>query len=140
MMFPHPTAPSRQDPLPETSIQFYSSFCFVKTRTPWMMKLSTDLLQNVEHVANIGNFRSATEIYYLNLQLHSPLHLSSSRQRIRKQIQMDLSLHLGNPRRLLHSQTEKSSNWATMGLGFSDNTSRLASLTIIQANISHVTT
>src|ERR1700678_4179076 len=74
MMFPHPTAPSRQDPLPETSIQFYSSFCFVRMRTPWMMKLSTDLWQNVEHVANIANFRSATEIYYLNLQLHSPLH------------------------------------------------------------------
>src|ERR1700678_4047876 len=72
MMFPHPTAPSRQDPLPETSIQFYSSFCFVRTRTPWMMKLSTDLWQNVEHVANIANFRTATKIYYLNLQLHSP--------------------------------------------------------------------
>src|ERR1700678_3436222 len=72
MMFPHPTAPSRQDPLPETSIQFYSSFCFVRTRTPWIIKLSTDLWQNVEHVANIANFRSATEIYYLNLQLHSP--------------------------------------------------------------------
>src|SRR5271155_5814007 len=105
-----------------------------------MMKLSTDLWQNVEHVANIANFRSATEIYYLNLQLHSPLHLSRSRQRIRKQIQMDLSLHLGNPgKRLLHSQTEKSSNQAAMGLGFSDNTSRLASLTMIQANISRIT-
>src|ERR1700679_1956138 len=105
-----------------------------------MMKLSTDLWQNVEHVANIANFRSATEIYYLNLQLHSPLHLSRSRQRIHKQIQMDLSLHLANPKRLLPSQTEKSSNRAAMGLGFSNNTSRLASLTMIQANISHVTT
>src|ERR1700678_4288324 len=105
-----------------------------------MMKLSTDLWQKVEHVANIANFRSATEIYYLNLQLHSPLHLSRSRQRIRKKIQMDLSLYLGNPRRLLHSQTEKSSNRSAMGLGFSDNTLRLASLTMIQANISRVTT
>src|SRR5271155_2003838 len=41
-----------------------------------MMKLSTDLWQNVEHVANIANFRSATEIYYLNLQLHSPLQVT----------------------------------------------------------------
>src|ERR1700678_2713499 len=109
-------------------------------RTTWMMKLSTDLWQNVEHVVNIADFQSTTKIYYLNLQLHSPLHLSRSRQRIRKQIQMDLSLHLGNPKRLLHSQTEKSSNQAAMGLGFSDNTSRLASLTMIQANISRITT
>src|ERR1700678_1087190 len=105
-----------------------------------MMKLSTDLWQNVEHVANIANFQSATEIYYLNLQLHSPLPLSRLCQRIRKQIQMDLSLHLGNPRCLLYSQTKKSSNRAAMGLGFSDNTWWLASLTMIQANISRVTT
>src|SRR6202522_2383692 len=66
---------------------------------------------------------------------HYPLHLSRSRLRIRKQIQMHLSLRLGNPRCLLHLQTEKSSNWAAMGLGFSDNTSQLTSLTMIQANI-----
>src|SRR5882762_8243127 len=101
-----------------------------------MMKLSTNLWQNVEHVANIANFRSAIEICYLNLHPHSPLHLS---QRIHKQIQMDLSLPL-NRKRLLHSQTDKYSNRAEIGLGFTDNTLRLASPTMIQVNESHVTT
>ena len=32
----------------------------------------------------------------------------------------------------------KASNWAAMGLGFSDNTLWLASLTMIQANVSHI--
>jgi hypothetical protein len=101
------------------------------------MKLSTNLWQNVEHVANIANFRSAIEIYYLNLHPHFPLHLSHG---IHKRIQMDLSLHLSNPKHLLHSQTDKYSNRAEIGLGFTDNTLRLASPTMIQVNVSHVTT